>query len=554
MTKVHHHAGASHKPLGNGAKKADDPKGGASGQAEGKHEPKAAEKLPGWRSDFKAADRNHDGKLSKSELKLDKSAKAFDHDHDGKISKAEYHAGYREAHSFAGLDADHDGSLSKAEMKRADRFTEKSFDTDGDGKVSEAEFVAGRREENVALKAARRDARFDSLTAKQKKALGRYDTDGDGKLSRAEFNAGRDKDWADARTAKIAANFARAGGKDGQLDVTKAKDYGAYDADADGRISEAEFLKGQMADRREYWKEGLVGKQDKLLARRLDLDALGLGINAVKKGSAAPGPGQPPSAPASPTGATDVTISSFNLLGSSHTTASGNKPEFASGPARMKGAVELLKKHKVDIVGFQEMEGNQLDTFKKLAGDQYGIYPGRKAGKLGIANSLAWDKSKWDLVKANTVKIPYFDGHERPMPVVRLRNKETGQEAYFTNFHNPADTARFHHQEKYRDEATHREVALVNKLRKQTGLPVFVTGDMNEGNEYFNHMTKGAPTMHASSSPNGKPPKRPGIDWVFGSSEVKFTRHVRDHGALVRKTTDHPMIIANATIRDDDKD
>ena len=89
----------------------------------------------------------------------------------------------------------------------------------------------------------------------------------------------------------------------------------------------------------------------------------------------------------------------------------------------------------------------------------------------------------------------------------------------------------------------------MNKLRKQTGLPVFVTGDMNEGNEYFGKMTKGAPTMHASASPSGKPPKKPGIDWVFGSSDVTFTRHVRDRGALVKRTTDHPMIIANARIK-----
>lgn len=546
MSKIQHRANAPHKQLGNGGKKADERKADEPKQAEGKREPKAADKLPGWRGDFKAADRDHNGKLTKSELKL---AKAFDRDKNGKVSKDEYHAGYREAHSFSGLDGNKDGSLDKSEMKQADRFTKKSFDADGDGKVSQEEFVTGRRAENVELKVARRDARFEGLTGKQKKALDRYDADGNGKISRAEFDAGRDKDWQAARTAKIEANFAKAGAKNGELDVTKAKAYAGYDADGDQRVSEAEFLKGQMADRQQYWKEALVGgKHDKLMARRLDLNALGLGVNAAKATPPAPG-AEPPTAPASPKGATDVVISSFNLLGSSHTTASGKHPDMASGPARMKGAVELLKKHQVEIVGFQEMEGNQLDTFKKLAGDKYGIYPGRQEGKLGMANSLAWDKSKWDLVKADTVKIPYFNGHERPMPVVRLRNKETGQEAYFTNFHNPADTARFHQQEKHRDEATRREVALVNKLRKHTGLPVFVTGDMNEGNEYFDRMTKGAPTMHASSSPSGKAPKRPGIDWVFGSSDVKFTRHVRDRGALVQRTTDHPMIIANARIR-----
>jgi hypothetical protein len=62
-------------------------------------------------------------------------------------------------------------------------------------------------------------------------------------------------------------------------------------------------------------------------------------------------------------------------------------------------------------------------------------------------------------------------------------------------------------------------------------------------------MTKGSPGMHASDSKNGRVSKNPGIDWVFGSPNVTFTRHVRDRGALVQRTTDHPMIIARARIK-----
>jgi exonuclease III len=220
----------------------------------------------------------------------------------------------------------------------------------------------------------------------------------------------------------------------------------------------------------------------------------------------------------------------------------------ASGTARMKGAIQLLKQHQVDIVGMQEMQGDQLKAFKQLAGDNYAIYPGDKLGRKGIANSIAWDKSKWDLVKADAIQIPYFNGNERPMPVLLLKNKKTGQQAYVANFHNPADTRDHHHQERFRDEATRRQVALANRLR-QTGLPVFITGDMNERAEYHQHMTKGSPGMHASDSKNGRVSKKPGIDWVFGSPDVTFTRHVRDRGALVQRTTDHPMIIARARIK-----
>jgi hypothetical protein len=214
----------------------------------------------------------------------------------------------------------------------------------------------------------------------------------------------------------------------------------------------------------------------------------------------------------------------------------------------MKGAVQLLKQHDVDIVGFQEMQGDQQRAFHKLAGDEYAMYSGSLRGHKDPNNTIAWRKDKWDLVKGDTVEIPYFNGQIRKMPYVLLRNKQTGQEAYFANFHNPADTAQFHHQEAHRDEATRREVALANQLRK-TGKPLFLTGDMNEGNEYFGHMTKGSPGMHASASPNGRAPKKPGIDWIFGSPNVSFTRYVRDRGALVKRTTDHPMIISRARIR-----
>ena len=64
-------------------------------------------------------------------------------------------------------------------------------------------------------------------------------------------------------------------------------------------------------------------------------------------------------------------------------------------------------------------------------------------------------------------------------PYVKLRSLDTGVEAWFANFHNPAETSRFHRQQRFRDRATGIEIALANRLIA-TGLPVFITGDMNE--------------------------------------------------------------------------
>jgi hypothetical protein len=52
------------------------------------------------------------------------------------------------------------------------------------------------------------------------------------------------------------------------------------------------------------------------------------------------------------------------------------------------------------------------------------------------------------------VRIPYFDGRLRAIPYVRLRSLSSGIEVWFGNFHNPADTATYHHQQRYQTTAS----------------------------------------------------------------------------------------------------
>jgi Ca2+-binding EF-hand superfamily protein len=67
---------------------------------------------------FDKLDRDHDGTLSKSELRGKLSAKEFtaaDTDHDGTISKDEYMAEVEQR--FKGADADKDGTLTPKELR-----------------------------------------------------------------------------------------------------------------------------------------------------------------------------------------------------------------------------------------------------------------------------------------------------------------------------------------------------------------------------------------------------------------------------------------------------
>lgn len=242
-------------------------------------------------------------------------------------------------------------------------------------------------------------------------------------------------------------------------------------------------------------------------------------------------------------------ISSFNVLGASHTPAGGSR---ASGAKRIVWANRLLQRHHVDVAGFQEMQTSQLTTFMSITNNQWGVYPGRQLRTLDSENSIGWRKDKFDLLQATTVNIPYFNGGARAMPLVLLREKSTGMMAYFANYHNPAETAKFHHQGRWRAEATGIEIALQKQLLS-THIPRFVTGDMNEREEYFCRVAKEAPvkaarpdtTYHAGVC-NANRPRA--VDWILGSKKATFTNYNEDRTHLVDITTDHPVISSRVTV------
>lgn len=265
---------------------------------------------------------------------------------------------------------------------------------------------------------------------------------------------------------------------------------------------------------------------------------------------AQPPASQPPASqpPVSHPGqATRFVISSFNILGSNHTKPGADAAEYASGPTRIRWAAELLAQKKVDVVGFQEMNRDQVTAFKEATGDTYGIYPGNQLkDAMGSNNSIAWRKDKFELVSSRVVDFVSHKGNMWPCPVIKLRNKETGQEAYFTNFHN-APGFRPGTQQGNRDKAAAAQVVLINQL-KQSGLPVIVTGDMNDQDRYYDQMKRNAGMTAANEGPNGQRPKQMGIDWIFGSPGVSFKGYQRERGALERKTSDHAMIVSQVKI------
>jgi len=266
--------------------------------------------------------------------------------------------------------------------------------------------------------------------------------------------------------------------------------------------------------------------------------------------------GRPPAPPTprlrTPEGlpSVDLTLGSFNVLGASHTRPGGSRPGHAPGAVRARWAAGLLERRGLDVVGFQELQPGQLRVLR--AHTDLDFHPGLSLGRLGSDNSIGWRRAEWQAVERRSVDVPYFDGGPRVMPVVRLRHLRSGTEAWFANFHNPADTALFHHQQPYRLRATLVEARLA-RLLVATGLPVLITGDMNERAAYFCRLTSRAPMVAARGGSNVggrcRPDASSQIDWIFGSQGVQFDGYTEDDSALVDRISDHPLLTTRVRIQ-----
>lgn len=240
-------------------------------------------------------------------------------------------------------------------------------------------------------------------------------------------------------------------------------------------------------------------------------------------------------------------LATFNLLGDSLTRPGGPRPGWASSQERMRWAVEALDRHGVEVVGLQELQLPQHRELRRIASDRYATWfpPG------DTLNSIAWRRDRWAFVSADTFQIPYFEGRLRDVPIVRLRQLSTGQDAIFINVHNPADTARHPNQERFRADALRREVAVANALTAAYDVPVFLTGDFNHRAPAFCALTAGGVLTASAGGSNADrcvPPRPAQIDWIFGSARSTWTSHSIVRTGIQGRITDHPLVVAKALI------
>lgn len=239
-------------------------------------------------------------------------------------------------------------------------------------------------------------------------------------------------------------------------------------------------------------------------------------------------------------------MATFNVLGGSHLRGNGR-----SVARRSSAALGYLNKYDVSVVGLQELEGKQHSAFLRAAGGRWVVVgaPSRSGKSIDTRNSIGYKKSRFMLVSHTSLGIPYFRGKRVNIPVVKLKSRRTGKTFVMINTHNAADTHGA--AQRHRNEATRRQVALVKRLRAQ-GETVFVTGDMNEKKPYFCKMTRSGDMHAASGGSRGarcSHPRVNGIDWIFGSRDVTFSRWTSDRSTRANRVSDHPIVVAQVTLR-----
>jgi endonuclease/exonuclease/phosphatase family metal-dependent hydrolase len=252
-----------------------------------------------------------------------------------------------------------------------------------------------------------------------------------------------------------------------------------------------------------------------------------------------------------------IVVASLNTLGASHTRDGRPYPTY---DVRTPQQVALLNSYGTDVVGLQEFQCKQRESFLATAGTTFGIYPDDAMVHSNLLNpadcvadtenSIVWRNSTMEFLGGWTIDVPYFD-RPRKMPVVLLRERATGRTAYFINVHNPASGVGYGNQAANRAAAIAVERAKVIELRA-TGRPVFITGDFNDKLPAFCPLTAGKLMITPDSIPSygcAAPPSL-GIDWIFAAGQARFTRYARDWRPKNLKLTDHPIVWTRAHLAD----
>ena len=259
----------------------------------------------------------------------------------------------------------------------------------------------------------------------------------------------------------------------------------------------------------------------------------------------------PPGEPVN--GKTHFTLASFNVLGDIHTLPYRDADFRAPSRIRSEWEADALAGLGLpDVIGAQEMTRPQHEALVRATGGVYAAFPGPVNNYKAVMTSIYWLRSRWTLVAKETFQVPFMNW-PKPRPAVRLRNLATGQEIWVINTHHaPQD------MQAERNEAMKVIIAKV-KEKAADGIPVFLTGDFNEGRtalckvlgQTSLYSPRGGTYANGTCSP---PPGHLRVDWIFGSKRigtgpgVLFDAYHEWRTTLIGRGSDHHLLMTGVTL------
>jgi endonuclease/exonuclease/phosphatase (EEP) superfamily protein YafD len=235
-------------------------------------------------------------------------------------------------------------------------------------------------------------------------------------------------------------------------------------------------------------------------------------------------------APAKPRNGFGLRLTTFNILSGS--IARG-------GIDRATRAARWVQDQGADAAAFQEVAKDQLRQMQTVM-PRYNFFPRRGLGTRGSAIQIAWNSKTVKQMETGFIMRPFL-GWARPIPYVRLRDRETGRGFWVVAIHNAPGG-----QEHERDVSTAAEIKLVKKLLAGRDRPVFVIGDVNERAEFCQRVAAATPlvSMNGGSQKNPCPvPRFGGPDWMLGSG-AEFSGFEKVYNGI----SDHPALTAKAWV------
>jgi hypothetical protein len=175
----------------------------------------------------------------------------------------------------------------------------------------------------------------------------------------------------------------------------------------------------------------------------------------------------------------------------------------------------------------------------------YAAYPGYAFGSRETDNSILYDDSKFEFVSGSYFTIHFMHAN-RPQTILRLRDKATGREFYVLNMHASAGEGGY---AVTRRAGHYIAVNTINRLKSE-GIPIFLTGDMNDRAEFFCRVAPATGMVAAiggSISGGCHPAGALAVDWVLGWGNVGFSNYIEDRSTM-QSVSDHYFVSATATV------